>query len=263
MSHSALLLVAALLAGWTPLPCGAEMALVQGGRYIRPLERDPKPREVAAFHLDRRQVTNAEFLAFVREHPSWRRSRVNSLFADRGYLRHWRGDLELGPGAPADAPVVNVSWFAARACLMSRGHRLPTTDEWEFVARASATEADATKDPDFKKTILAWYSRPTPAVLPAVTTGEANVYGVQGLHGLVWEWTLDFNSALATGESRADGSPDSALFCGGAGLNKNSATEYADFMRFAMRSAIRGNFCLPNLGFRGARDASPPTDPKP
>ena len=237
------------------------MVRVAGGTYIRPLERDPVARTVAAFHLDRRQVTNAEYLAFVRENPQWQRSKVNSLFADDGYLRHWQDDVTLGPTAPPDAPVTNVSWFAARAYLRAFGKRLPSTDEWEFAARASAEKQDATKDPAFKQTILTWYSRPTPRVLPAVTTGVANIYGVQGLHGLVWEWTRDFNSALATGESRADGSPDSALFCGGAGLNTNNATEYADFMRFALRSSLRGNYCLPNLGFRGARQSN--LDPTP
>ena len=231
------------------------MVLVPGGTYVRPLERDGKPREVKAFYLDVTPVTNADFLAFVRRNPKWRRGRVNKIFADERYLSHWKGELELGPKAPPAAPVTNVSWFAARAYLSSKGKRLPTVDEWEYAARASATRPDATDDPAFKKRILEWYSRPTPPVLPRVGDGTANVHGIHDLHGLVWEWTRDFNSALATGESRADGSPDSALFCGGAGLNSNNATEYADYMRFAMRSSVRGSYAMANMGFRGAADA--------
>ena len=121
---------------------------------------------VADFQIDVRQATNAEFLAFVTKHPEWRRSQVKRLFADKGYLSKWQGDAELGPNAPPEAPVVCVSWFAARAFLKAAGKRLPSVDEWEYVARADADSIDANEDPAFKARILDWYSRPTSTVLP-------------------------------------------------------------------------------------------------
>jgi sulfatase modifying factor 1 len=239
------------------------MARIEGGSYARPLEKNGQVRQVATFLLDVRQVTNAEFLAFVTAHPEWQRSRVNRLFADSSYLRHWAGDTGLGPLAPPDAPVTNVSWFAARAFLKSQGKRLPTLDEWEFVARADERQADATGDPEFRKRILAWYSKPAPQVLPSPDTMPANLYGVRGLHGLVWERTSNFVSSMTGGESRSDGSPDGPLFCGGAATDPNQAVEYADFMRVAFRSSLQGDFCLGGLGFRGAKDVPAITDPKP
>ena len=79
---------------------GAEpgMTAIPGGIY-RPLfrgDKDAKEISVAAFQLDLRPVTNAEFLTFVRENPKWQRSQVKRLFADEGYLAHWTGDLALG-----------------------------------------------------------------------------------------------------------------------------------------------------------------------
>ena len=68
-----------------------------------------------------------EFLAFVAANPKWRRSRITPLYADEGYLADWAGDLALGDHAHADAPVVRVSWFAARAFASWAGKRLPTT----------------------------------------------------------------------------------------------------------------------------------------
>ena len=252
-----------LLALLSVLPLAGEVAMVRidGGAYTRPLEKAGQVRQVAPFELDVRQVTNAEFLAFVTARPEWRRSQVNPLFADASYLRHWAGDLVLGPLAPPDAPVTNVSWFAARAYLMSLGKRLPSLDEWEFAARADARQADATKDPEFRKQILAWYSKPTPTVLPAADTMPVNFHGVRGLHGLVWEWPRDFVASMSGGESRSNGSPDGPLFCGGAASDPNQAVEYADFMRIAFRSSLQGNFCLAGLGFRGAKDA--PANPAP
>jgi formylglycine-generating enzyme len=239
------------------------MVRIEGGSYTRPLEKGGQPRQVASFLLDVRQVTNAEFLAFITTHPEWQRSQVNRLFADSGYLRHWAGDVELGPLALPHAPVTNVSWFAARAFLKDQGKRLPALDEWEFAARADESRTDATADPEFRKRILAWYSKPTPEVLPPVGSMPANVHGVSGMHGLVWEWTSNFVSSMAGGESRADGSPEGPLFCGGAATDPNQAVEYADFMRIAFRSSLQGTFCLGGLGFRGAKDIPHPTGSKP
>lgn len=243
-----------------PIARGEQMPMVHipGGIYQRPLEKAGRLRTVKPFEIDVRQVTNAEFLAFVIAHPEWQRSRVSRLFADEGYLANWSGDTELGPSAPPDSPVVRISWHAARSYLKSHGKRLPTVDEWEFVARADEKSPDANKDPVFRAKILDWYSKPTPAVLPAAGLQPPNFYGVSGMHGIVWEWTRDFVSAMTSGEARSDGSPDAQLFCGGGGADPNQATEYANFMRIAFRSSLQGDFCLPGLGFRGAKDTETP-----
>jgi formylglycine-generating enzyme required for sulfatase activity len=230
------------------------MVPITGGEYLRPLEKGAKPRTVAPFLLDVRQVTNGEFLAFVIAHPQWQRSNINRLFAERSYLSHWAADTVLGPAAPPDSPVVCVSWHAAKAFLKAAGKRLPSVDEWEFAARADESKPDASADPAFRQKILDWYSKPTLPVLPSVSPQRPNFFGVSGLHGLVWEWTGDFVSAMSSGEGRSDGSPDTQLFCGGGGADPNQAIEYAAFMRISLRASLQGDFCLPGLGFRGARD---------
>lgn len=211
---------------------------------------------VSSFAMDVRPVTNAQYLEFARAHPEWRRSRVRRLLADVAYLGHWQGDLDLGAGAPPNSPVVNVSWFAARAYLKARGKRLPTVDEWEYVAAASEKRADASRDSVFLARLRNWYARPTPARLPAVGTTLRNVYGVEDLHGLVWEWTRDFNSALVTGESRADASLERSLYCGGGAAGAADFENYAAFMRYAFRASLEARYGVANLGFRGVRDAT-------
>lgn len=236
----------------------AGLVRIPAGTYT-PLYRQPgqpASQPVAAFYMAAYPVTNTEYLAFVREHPQWRRSAVRRLFADDAYLRHWAGDLDLGPNAPAQSPVVYVSWFAARAYATWKGMRLPTTAEWERVAAVGVRREDGRAEDGFTARILAWYSRRTTPTLPRIGSTYRNRHGVYDLHGLVWEWVDDFNTALVTGDSRGDGGRDARMFCGAAG-NGASTDDYATFMRVGFRSSLEGRYTLANLGFRVVRDLAP------
>ena len=250
--------LAALLALACAAPAAAapKMVRIDGGVYrpVYPPSPEEKELEVAPFLLDERAVTNGEFLAFVRAHPRWRRDRVPRLFAGAAYLSHWAGPLDPGAGAPLDAPVVQVSWFAAKAYCEAQGKRLPTEKEWEYVAAASADAPDAREDPAWVAEILAWYAKPNPKVLPPAGRGRPNFHGVRDLHGLVWEWVADFNNALVVGDSREDGAPDTSRFCGAAAVTAARKSDYASFMRFAFRSALHAASTTANLGFRCASD---------
>lgn len=251
------LLLLALFAATAAAP-GAEQQMVRVGpatfQPAFPTEGAPDTVAVEAFLLDRTPVTVRDWLAFVKVHPRWQRGRVSRLFADEGYLADWAGPLDPGPTYDPAAPVTRVSWFAAKAYCEARGGRLPTEMEWELAAAADATRVDATSDPAFVQQILGWYSAPTPARLPPVGRGAANRWGVQDLHGLVWEWVLDFNAAMVTGDSREGGVADTTKFCGAGSLNARDARDYASFMRAAFRSSLEARFTTRNLGFRCARD---------
>ena len=242
-------------AGWAEDRGGDGMVLIPAGEYL-PLIRskdEPERVAVAAFRLDVRPVTNAEFLAFVRAHPQWRRSRVSRLFADPGYLGDWAGELEPGPRAPADAPVVRVSWFAVRAFAQAAGKRLPTTAEWERAAAAGFTQADGASEPGFQSTVLAWLTRPNPEPLPVAGSGRANAFGARDLLSLVWEWVDDFNTSMVTGESRADSGLERTLFCGAGAAGARDPSDFPAFIRAGFRSSVRANYTVPNLGFRCAQ----------
>ncbi len=241
------------------------MVLIPAGSY-RPLfrsEKEPKTIEVAAFYLDARPVTNGEFLEFVRAKPQWLRSAVKRLFADKAYLQHWAGDLELPEPASQSAkqPAVFVSWFAAKAYCAWKDKRLPSTIEWERAAGAGFTVADGTKDTEFGTAIMRWYSTPSPEALPAAGSGKANFFGAHDLHGLIWEWTGDFNSAIVSGDARGDTDLDRGLFCGAGSLGAKDTGNFPAFMRFGMRSSLKAGYTIHNLGFRCARDASASPSP--
>lgn len=245
-----------------PVPAAAQHPAPPGMRYIpggtfRPFYRPPTGDTVTvrAFYLDERPVTNQDFLAFVQAEPRWRRSRVPRLFADESYLAHWQDDLVLGPRALPLQPVTSVSWFAASAYCRWKGRRLPTEAEWEFAARASATRPDATRDRAFIQHILDWYARPQPDVLPTVASSPPNYWGLYDMHGLIWEWVLDFNPPTVSNDSRQPGEEESPRYCGGANLRSTNLSDYAAFMRYALRSSLRASYTIHNLGFRCAADA--------
>jgi formylglycine-generating enzyme required for sulfatase activity len=230
------------------------MVLIPNGVY-EPLLRgkdDPASESVAAFWLDERPVTNAEFLQFVTGNPKWRRSQVAALFADAGYLSHWESDLVLGEGALPEGPVVRVSWFAARAYAAWKGKRLPTTAEWERAAAAGFEKENGKDESVYREAALGWFALPTPNPLPAAGKGRPNFYGARDLLNLVWEWVDDFNTAMVTGESRADTGLERTLFCGAGAANAKDLENYPAFMRAGYRSSLRANYVVPNLGFRCA-----------
>lgn len=235
------------------------MVLVDGRTYEPLYTRPdaPEGEKVDPFYLDRYPVTNAQFLDFVSQNAEWRRSNIRPLFADADYLNHWEDDLDFGPDSLADRPVVNVSWFSAMAYAEWMGKRLPTTAEWEVAAGAGIDTPRGAEDPSFRSRILAWYSEPTPAVHPGVGSTYENYWGAYDMHGLVWEWVLDFNTALVTGESRNNADLDRKLFCGSGSVGASSFDDYAAFIRFALRSGLEGEHTVPSLGFRLARDLAP------
>lgn len=219
---------------------------VPAGRY-KPFLDGEEQQTVHAFQLQKYPVTNREFLQFVRQNPEWSMDRKPDLFSDENYLRHWRVN---GQNARNSRPVTNVSYFAARAYCESRGLRLPSTLEWEYAAGFRSALAPNESEEAFSRRILDWYGR-TGNDLRPVGQGFQNVLGIHDLHGLIWEWTIDFNSATVGGDSRD--TKESGLFCGAAATAANDPSLYATFMRYAFRSGLQARYSSKNLGFRCAR----------
>ena len=251
-------LILPLLLGLTAVPAAAGpvpagMARIPAGRYVPLFLNGRASVQVRAFALDRHPVTRAQYLAFVRANPRWQRGRVAGAFAEPGYLAAWPGARAVGAGDDARRPVTEVSWFAARAYCAWRGARLPTTDEWEYAALASETSRDASRDAAFVSRLLDLYRRPRP-VPPVVGSGFRDAYGVWDLHGVVWEWVLDFNSVLVSDDSRATAGRDHPLFCAAGVLGATDPNNFPAFLRYGFRAALQGRTTAGSLGFRCAQD---------
>lgn len=229
---------------------------INGGNFIPLYGKTGDSVNISPFEMDKYPVTKEEYLEFVRHFPQWRKSRVKTIFADNNYLKDWKNDTLISGNEPMNAPITNVSWYAANAYCECQGKRLPTVDEWEFVAMASTEKYDARKDSAYNQQILDWYEKPRTWTQP-VGSGYQNVYGISDLHGLVWEWTMDFNSVLLSGESRNDVVTDNNLFCGSGSLSATDLMNYAAFMRYAFRGSLKASYSVRNLGFRCVKDPQP------
>ena len=240
-------------------------ARAQGGEYVRvPAgtlvsvlagDADRAPVPVAAFDMRVLPVSQDAFRAFVIAHPQWQRGQAVRAFVDGGYLKDWATPEHPMAGAASARPVVNVSWFAAQAYCEAEGARLPTWQEWEYVAAADASRHDARADPAWCARILNWYARPAGG-WPGDVGGAANFYGVRDMHGLIWEWVDDFNALLVSPDSRSADDPDKLQFCGAGAINLQQRDNYAVLMRIALLSSLGAADSTSSLGFRCVRPIS-------
>ena len=237
------------------IPVQVNMAYIPGGEYKPFYGSDTALVKVNPFLMDERAVTNSEFLSFVKANPQWQKSNIKKIFADTGYLRTWVSDTVLPKNAKPDAPICNVSWFAAKAFAESVNKRLPTLDEWEFVAMADAETANARSKQHYSDNIISLYLQKD-RQYAMVKQSPPNYWKIYNMFDLIWEWTDDFNSILTTSDSRVGQYEDKSLFCAGSATSSTDILNYAAFMRFALRTSLKANYTIANLGFRCATDTT-------
>lgn len=186
-----------------------EMVLVSGGQFYVAVDDDVasasqhnlsptanKPSfaiEIAPFYVDKHEVTNAQYLAFVRA---------------TGYLapKHWN-HLTIPLGLE-NAPVVNVNYQDAAAYAAWAGKRLPTEVEWQraseetsmMVAVDVARTQQTLGDQAFSiLSLIAGFETALAADESSITTLE---YVMEDIGSRVAEWTssaaaIDRQSQLA------------------------------------------------------------------
>ena len=168
------------------------MVLIPAGKFLMGSDEgdDEKPVHtvyIDAFYMDKYEVTNAQYKAFLQANPQWQKGRISSKYHDGDYLKHWNSNNY--PNGKANHPVTFVSWYAAMAYAKWAGKRLPTEAEWEKAARG---ELIAKKYPwgDFIDTTKANYNKNVDDTT-IVGKYQPNDYGLYDMAGNVLEWCID------------------------------------------------------------------------
>ncbi len=174
-------------------PSYTNMVLIPAGEFQMGSNKgdiDEKPVHtvyVDAFYIDKYEVTNAQYKAFVDANPRWQKDHIPDTYHDGGYLKRWNGNSY--PSGKGNHPVTNISWYAAIAYAQWAGKRLPTEAEWEKAARGGLI---GQKYPwgnsiDFSK---ANYDR---GIGDTMSVGRyaPNAYGLHDMAGNISEWCLD------------------------------------------------------------------------
>lgn len=185
--------------------------------------RDGEEVDLKAFEMSKHPVTNQQYLEFVQ---------ATGHESEGGWSAPSAGAYPVEE--VANQPVVNISFFDAKAFCEWAGCRLPEESEWEKAARGPGQQNSGPEEFQPEQ-IIADHGRIEPVHVAQNESG----YGVQGLIGNVLEWV----------EGQSERRPGSVLLKGGAWSN-------GGFKPFTVE---RHSTDLPNsayggFGFRVARD---------
>ena len=224
---------------------GAVMVYVPPGPFTMGSEeggRDERPvREVwlDGFYIDKYEV-------------SWHRFKLSALPFSEDPSSRLRQPRAPDWGIVDEQPMLNVSWYDARAWAEWAGKRLPSEAEWEKAARGTDGRRYpwGNAPPTFDRAV--WLEHPTAAESTAAVdccTDGASPYGALNLAGNVYEWCEDTYEAdfyarapLRNPVNRAEG-PNRVLRGGAFVLE-------VEDLRSAYRYRLRPEDRTPYIGFR-------------
>ncbi len=223
-----------------------EMVFIPGGNAIigsnlgEMFEAPEKTVYVQSFYIDKYEVTNAQYKRFVdatkREAP---RNAINSDYTI------WQNGTF--PEELANHPVVNVTWYDAKAYCEWVGKRLPTAIEWEKAARGPYGNIYPWGNEFFHGYANLYTKGVSYKNRQTVPVGSfeksKSYYGVYDMAGNVWEWT---SSPHPNAKDPAD--PRRAAKGGGWGYNGNKYTARASYSIF-----FTADYTSNCLGFRCAK----------
>ena len=182
--------------GTTPPVTTEGMVLIPAGEFqmgSNSGDFDEKPIHsvyVDAFYMDKYEVTNAQYAAFLNAKGKHTESGKTwlDIGGDRARIEYVAG-VYRAKGEYENHPVTYVTWYGAVAYSKWKGKRLPTEAEWEKAARGNLSGLTYPWGNSIDSS-RANYNR---NIGDTTAVGEytANGYGLYDMAGNVEEWCLD------------------------------------------------------------------------
>jgi formylglycine-generating enzyme required for sulfatase activity len=232
-------------------PIPEELVTIPEGLFVRGTHQggfDEQPERTIyldRFSIDRYEVTNGQYAAFVKE-TGHRKSGPPSRYAKN--MTRMRG---------VNQPVVYVSWDDAKAYCTWRGKRLPSEAEWEKAMRG--TDGRLWPWGNIEIPDGANWARVNDGFDVAAPVGrvksDVSPYGVMDGAGNVMEWVEDWylESAYTESSERNPGGPEHGLYkvMRGAGYASSGSD-----LRITARSKMMPDFRDETIGFRCAQSSA-------
>ncbi len=232
-------------------PIPEELVTIPAGPFVRGTNRggfDERPERTIyldGYSIDRYEVTNAQYAAFVKA-TGHRKSGPPSRYAKN--TARMRG---------VNQPVVYVSWEDAKAYCEWRGRRLPTEGEWEKAMRG--TDGRLWPWGNVEMQDGANWARVDDGFEVAAPVGrvrsDESPYGIMDGAGNVMEWVEDWyqEDAYAKSQDRNPQSPEYGTY---KVLRGGAYTSAGSDLRISARSKMMQDFRDETIGFRCAQSSS-------
>jgi len=177
----------------------SDMVLIPAGEFLMGStdgDLDEKPVHnvyLDAYYLDKHEVTHTQFCEFLNEKGNQEEGGEKWLgIVDSDCPIEYKNGKYQPKPAYGDHPVVEVSWYAARAYAEWAGKRLPTEAEWEKAARGGLVGKTYPWGDSIDPS-RANYEENVGHSIP-VGSYPPNGYGLYDMAGNVWEWCSDWYS---------------------------------------------------------------------
>jgi len=233
-------------------------------------EQPVHPVTLDAFCIDKYEVTNAKYVAYLKAALAAGQIQASSSTVTKGgdelidldasycQISYSSGTFVVDSGKD-NYPVIEVTWYGADAYAKYYGKRLPTEAEWEYAARGGNLSQGYTYSGSNNLDAVGWYwdnsTNPSNPMYEGkgthtVGTKQANELGIYDLSGNVWEWCNDWYGAYSSGSATNPQGPATGSY---RVLRGGSWSVYASGSRVASRGVYNPGYSYYYVGFRCVR----------
>jgi len=229
---------------------------------------------VDAFWIDHTEVTNAMYAAFLNDRGNQTEDRVPWLDADDENVQIIQSGEQWTPKSGYEThPVIEVTWYGARAYCEWAGRRLPSEAEWEKAARGTTGKkypwgntdtntiesgGDGSGPPIYTLHCeLAQFGGadggcPGDTIPVGSKPAGASPYSALDMAGNAWEWVADWYSAFYYADSPSE-NPQGPLSGNRRAVRGGSWSHSGGYIHTAARYGFDPVFANDLVGFRCAR----------